>query len=69
MHAYIDMKSRTYHRIDCKCVKDIKPKYFVQMRENIADYYNTSIDILSENIFTDNVSSNKSKLQLLIPLL
>lgn len=39
MHAYVDMKTRTYHRVDCLCVKHIQPRYFMEMRENIANYY------------------------------
>ena len=39
MHAYIDEKTKIYHRIDCKCVENINPRYFKEMRENIVDYY------------------------------
>ena len=39
MHAYVDTKTNTYHRIYCDCVKHIKPSNLIEMRENIASFY------------------------------
>lgn len=39
MHAIIDKKTKTYHRIDCDCIKDIDEKDRVELNLTIFEYY------------------------------
>lgn len=39
MHTIIDAKTKTYHRIDCDCIKDIKPEDRIEKRLTIFEYY------------------------------